>query len=302
MRRVRRAIIDESPALTISFVDMTNVLVLCAMWGAPVPVIVSERIDPRYYDPGRVWRVLRRLVYPRAAAVVVQTHAVASWARRIAPRVDVRVIPNPVAVERRGPTPGPRARRIVSVGRLVHQKGFDILIDAFALIASRYHGWELMIVGEGPLSDELRRRAMAAGIADRLTLAGVRTDVHDIVAESEIFVLASRFEGFPNMLLEAMALGCAVVATACPSGPEDIVDSEVNGILVPVEDPNALASALSRLIDSPGARARLQQNAVDVLNRYSPGHVLDTWEEVINNHVQPRAQAPAVFLGGAGHG
>ncbi|MEO7457298.1 MAG: glycosyltransferase family 4 protein [Gemmatimonadaceae bacterium] len=297
LRVLRRAIASESPVMSISFVDKTNVLTLLAMAGTGFPVIVSERIDPRHYHPGLAWQTLRRLVYPTAAALVVQTQAVVPWAHTVARRAEVAVIPNPVPDAEQAPHPRTRRQRIVGVGRLVPQKGFDVLIAAFATIAARHADWDLMIIGGGPLHDELLNRAVAAGVADRVTFTGVRPDVHALVAESEIFVLSSRFEGFPNTLVEAMALGCAVVACACPSGPEEIISHGEDGLLVGVDDAADLARALDRLITSPEERARLRRNALAVRQRFSPTRVLDSWEALIDNHAQPVADAAGRHTG-----
>lgn len=281
---LRRAICQERPAMTITFVDQTNVLTLLATVGLPFPMIVSERIDPRAHDPGLMWRVLRRLTYRRASSIVMQTPGVVPWARSIAGRADVTVIPNPVTVAEASATPCARKPRIVGVGRLVAHKGFDILIDAFARIAAQHPDWELMILGDGPLLGELRGRVANADLGGRVTFAGNRTDVHQLVSESEIFVLSSRYEGFPNVLVEAMSLGCAVIASACPSGPTDIVSDGVDGILVPVEDVTALARELDRLITSPAERAALQRNAPSVRERYAADLVIDQWEQLIHTH------------------
>lgn len=281
---LRRAICQECPTMSITFVDQTNVLTLLATVGLPFPMIVSERIDPRAHDPGLMWRVLRRLTYRRASSIVMQTPGVVPWARSIAGNADVAVIPNPVAVSDTGATPLARKQRIVGVGRLVAHKGFDVLIDAFARIALHHPDWELMIVGDGPLLGDLRTRVANAGLAGRVTFTGNRTDVHHLVSESEIFVLSSRYEGFPNVLVEAMSLGCAVIASACPSGPTDIVSDGVDGILVAVEDVAALASQLHRLITSPNERAALQRNAPAVRARYAPDLVINQWEQLIHTH------------------
>ena len=288
LRVLRRAIAAEQPEACISFVDKTNVLTLVALLGTGSQVIVSERIDPRHYDPGMAWQVLRRIVYPLAAALVVQTRAIVPWARRIMRRGTVAVIPNPVPVPEQAPVVAARRKRIIGVGRLVPQKGFDLLIAAFARIAATHAEWDLAIVGGGPLQDDLRNQAVAAGIGDRVTFTGVRSDVHALVSEAEIFVLSSRFEGFPNTLVEAMALGCAVAAFACPSGPEEIIRDGEDGVLVEAENVDALVRALDRLISSPEERARLRRNAASVRERFAPSHVFDEWEALIHSHIRPR--------------
>ncbi len=276
-----RSVIRESrPDAVISFTDRTCVVTLIASLGLKTPVIASERTDPEMYSPGRIWELLRRMIYPSAAAIVVQTEKVCGWSKRLFPRARTRVIPNPVPsdVVR---VAGPSRATILAVGRLGPEKGFDSLLVAFSKIASRHPSWTLRILGEGPERPRLEQLASELGLRDRVEMPGRRHDVMQQLSEAGVFVLASRFEGFPNALVEAMASGLAVVSTDCASGPSELIEQGRNGILVPVDDADALASALERLLLDPDLRSRLGQSALHLRDRLSMGAVLQMWNDLL---------------------
>lgn len=139
---------------------------------------------------------------------------------------------------------------IMGVGRLTDQKGFDVLLDAFARLRESREA-RLVILGEGPARGELEARADALGIADEVDLVGSVPDVLPWVARASLYVLSSRYEGLPNVLIEALAAGAPVVATDCPSGPREILEDGKLGPLVPMDDTEALAAAMERTLDHP---------------------------------------------------
>jgi GalNAc-alpha-(1->4)-GalNAc-alpha-(1->3)-diNAcBac-PP-undecaprenol alpha-1,4-N-acetyl-D-galactosaminyltransferase len=276
-----RTIIQQSrPDAVISFTDRTNVLVLLAAQGLGVPVIVSERIDPSMYDPGFVWTAGRRMIYPRAAAIVVQTRGIQKWAIANFPRTRSMVIPNPapesVPIGTRS-----SSRQIIAVGRLTQQKGFDLLIDAFSRISSKWPDWCLKILGEGDARAELEAQVARLGLAGRVDLPGQQADAISQISETAVFVLSSRYEGFPNVLVEAMATGRAVVATNCPTGPSDLVESGVNGLLVSPEDPAELATAIDCLISQPELRQQYGDAARRTVERLSLPNILKQWNDLL---------------------
>ncbi len=281
VRTLRRALRTERPDVIVSFTDRTNVLVLMAARGLGIPVVVSERIDPRRHAIGRAWHLLRRLLYPSAAALVVQTEAVRAWAEAVLPAHRVAVIPNPLRRASVALSPaGTRPSQITGMGRLVAQKGFDVAIDAFGFIATAFPDWQLRIFGEGPDRALLQARIDAGGLGGRITLSGRTSTVDAELAASSVFLLPSRYEGFPNALLEAMAHGCACVATTCDSGPADLITDGVSGRLVPVDDAAALAAALTSLLRDASARSRMGAEAIATTERFAPATVLQAWDRV----------------------
>ena len=282
VRALRRAIKTARPDAVISFVANTNALAMMAATGLRVPVIVTERQFVGAEPSRRIWKVLRRLLYRRAAAVVAQT-------RRCADELEVRlgravkVIPNPVAPGSGGPAPSTdgRTRTLLAVGRLVPAKGFDLLIDAFVRVADRHPDWKLEILGEGPLRDTLTRTIAAHGLATRIAMPGFSKEVRDAMRRADLFVLSSRFEGLPNALLEAMSEGVACVSFDCTAGPRELIQHGENGWLVPPEDVDGLAAAFDTLMRDDALRARLGTRARDVCNLYSVSEILGQWNTLL---------------------
>lgn len=280
-RMLRAAVRTARPDVIVSFTDRTNVLSLLAARGLGIPIIVSERIDPRHHDIGRAWTILRRLIYPSASALVVQTEAVRLWADDVVTSARVAVIPNPLRPVSITPIPaGERECEIVALGRLVSQKGFDVLIRAFAMLADDYPAWRLTIVGEGPERPVLQTLVDTFGLADRIDLPGRMSDPSPRVAAAAIFALSSRYEGFPNALLEAMSHGCACVATRCDSGPAELIIDGQSGRLVPVADVLAMAESLADLMDDGALRSRLGRQAECAVERFAMSTVLSAWDRV----------------------
>lgn len=278
VRLLRRIILRLNPHAVLSFMDTTNVLTLLAARGQPV--LVSERVNPELHDTGCFWRILRTLTYPMASALVVQTHLASQrLPRRLAGKA--RVIPNPVAKPRALARPTAVSGGVlVAMGRLEAQKGFDILLRAFAALPDRT-GWRLVIHGEGSMRHSLEALRDALNLGDCVRLPGRTNDPSAALAEGDLFVLSSRFEGFPNALAEAMACGLPVVAFDCPYGPGELVRNERDGLLVPPGDVQALTHALHKLMTSPHLRIQMSQHARDVTERFSEQTVLDMWEKTI---------------------
>jgi glycosyltransferase involved in cell wall biosynthesis len=193
------------------------------------------------------------------------------------------VIPNPVPPLANGTGPSNLPRpRILAAGRLTHQKGFDLLIEAFSQLAGRYPDWHLVIAGEGEERPSLEAQRQALGLTERIHLPGFVADMGGLLASSELFVLPSRFEGFPNALCEAMAAGLAVIAADCPSGPADIICSGEDGLLVEPESPAALAQALERMMSDPQVRHAMGDKAQAISSRFHIARVLDRWFTLIS--------------------
>lgn len=282
LRRIRRAITACHAEVVISFVDQNNILVLLALLGQEIPIIVSERIDPRHYQLGEPWNRLRRLFYPRASAVVVQTEKVRNeWAHEFLPTDRVRVIPNPLR-----PLPQSRQadcclRSILAMGRLDPQKGFDLLLSAFARSQLARRGWRLTILGEGPEREFLQQLTSELGLNGSVDLPGVVRDPESYMTRGAIFVLSSRYEGFPNALIEAMGMGMAVVSYDCESGPSELIRHGINGLLVPQRNVEALSRMLADLAAEPEWRNRLGTAAMEVRHHYTVDAVLRQWDGLI---------------------
>jgi len=299
--RLRRAIRQSSPDVVLSFCDAMNVLTLLATWGMRLPVVVSERSDPAAQMLPRFKGWLRPRLYRRAAAVIVLTRAaagtVAPWCRQ-PPRVIPSAVDPPPAIESAsraapesapesafGSVTEPRRFRLLAVGRLAPEKGFDRLIDAFSLIAARQPAWDLEIHGEGGQRELLETRIAERGLTDRIRLVGWTQPILPALQAADLFVLSSLYEGFPSALLEAMAAGLACVATDCPSGPREIIRAGVDGVLVPPDGPAELAAGLERLMSDAAERRRLGDAARGVVERFSWDAMTDAYVETLRQAV-----------------
>lgn len=278
---LRKAIRDSRPDVVISFLSVTNMRVLMATFGLGVPVIVSERGDPKRRSIPLIWRSLRSILYPLAQSLVAQTdYARDCFGGRIRKRSVV--IPNPVVLPE---TPVARtAKTVIGVGHLAPVKGFDVLIKAFGRIAKTHPDWRLTIWGLGDEHDRFKAMAEELGFADRFDLPGLSDRPGAWAEEAAIFVLASRHEGFPNTLLEAMAAGLPVIATDCPvGGPRAMIDHGENGLLVPREDEAMLADALNDLIADAAKRDRLGMAARERAKDFALDKIMARWTDLVHD-------------------
>ena len=168
--------------------------------------------------------------------------------RMLGDRVVVRAMPNG-SPPYDGPQSSQTSTTVVAAGRLARTKGFDVLVDAWARVAAVHPDWHLDIWGEGGSRAELEAQVARLGLTEQVRLRGFGTELHAEMSRASIFVLSSRAEGYPRVILEAMACGLPVVSTDCPSGPREMIDSGVDGVLVPVEDPDALGAAINAMIE-----------------------------------------------------
>lgn len=292
---VRRLVREERPDVVVSFLTNVNVTVLLATAGLRVPVVVCERTDPIYGD--NLEPILERLrgwTYPWAHRVVVQTRQSVAHLRQVAPRVErLSVIPNPLPPDlpaARGHEPDGGGRYVLmAMGRFHPVKQFDWLIGIFAGLAPRYPDWDLEIWGDGEQRAALLAQIEQLGLAGRVRLPGRTEQPWEVMQHAHAFVLSSRVEGFPNALLEAMALGLPCVALDCPSGPSELSDEGRAALLAPLGNAQALSDALAQVMgerpawrESQGASA-----AASVRGRYRLDEVLRRWDEVLCRRNEP---------------
>ncbi|MDD3312786.1 glycosyltransferase family 4 protein [Pseudodesulfovibrio sp.] len=286
---LRREIKRTRPDVVIGFDGPLNIRTLMAGVGLPAPMIVMEETHPGRLSFGDFWANWRRRIYPRAAMLINLTRDAHQWSLEHLGARRRAVIPNPVLPVAAKARPGQGGTTVVAAGRLVDQKRFDLLVDAYARIADRFPDWRLVVHGEGPNRADLERRIAAAGLADRILLPGWTDDLAADMAAGEFFVLSSEYEGFGNVVAEALAVGLPVVSFDCPSGPGEIVRHEVDGLLVPPLDVAGLAGAMARLMGDADLRRAMAARAPEVLERFSMERTLALWDACFREVAPGRA-------------
>lgn len=296
VRVLRRVVEDLAPDVIVSFTSMMNVTALVACLRTGIPVIVCDRNDPSHQRIGWTRNLARGLTYALARLVVVQTRRIGDYFPPSL-RPTLRIVGNPVPVARcvaRPDIPGAdRRMRVIAVGRLIHQKGFDRLIDAFALVAGARPDWDLTIVGEGWQRPALENQVRQRSLEGRVSLPGVGTDIFRELAASHLLVIPSRYEGFPNALAEGLAAGLPAVGFSGVSGVEELIVHGETGLLVdPREGVAGLARALSLLMADAPRRTRFGDAARRHVSRWAPDRIFGQWDDLLAEAVGARAGRP----------
>ena len=273
---LRQKIKQISPDRILSFIDVMNVTVLLATLGLRIPVIVSERIDPNFHLISGFYNFLREKIYFRAKNIVVQTISAAKYF----PLNKISVIPNLVAKPRSQKNEWIHGNNMINVGRLSSQKNHDVLIQAFSKIHPDFPNLTLTIYGEGSERANLESLIKYLKLKNHVFLPGVFLDIQSKLLEADLFVFPSRYEGFPNALCEAMAVGLPVIASNC-SGNIDVVQDGVNGVLVDVGDLDGLVHALTDLLVDPEKRCQIGEKAKEITQTYSAKKIYTLWDEIV---------------------
>lgn len=282
LRSLRAALRSAGSRRVLSFLTAMNVLTLIASVGMGNRVVVSERNDPARQPIGRMWRVLRRVSYPFAAIVTANSRTAIDRMRPYVANHRLRFVRNPLPIvevlgDRRA-DPG----FVLAIGRLVRQKGFDVLLRAWAILPAELHSWKLAVVGEGELAGELEALAARLGIEGRVRWVGRVANPREYYRGAALFVLPSRYEGTPNVLLEAMAHGLPVIVTSTCEGALEFVKNDVTGLVVASEDVFALAQTMERCLRASDLRLKLGAAAAERLQQEPDRTGLDTSLEVLS--------------------
>ena len=288
LRKTLRAI---RPEVVICFMEATNILTILATRGLGMKVVVMERTSPEVHQVGWFWNTLRRMTYRFADRVGVQTERSRPWAEGLTDPASVFVLPNAInltssvgdgEVNLRTLVGLPdQAEVVVSLGRLAPEKGFDLLIQAFARLAASHPNFHLVLLGEGEDRRALEQAQERSGLIGRVHFPGHVSNPGAYLRQCDLFVMSSRYEGFPNALCEAMACGLPVISFDCPTGPGEIIRNEVDGILVPAGDLQGLTEAMGRLMSDGAARKALGARGPDVLERFSEERIMGEWNRIL---------------------
>lgn len=271
------------PDIVISFLYTTNVLSLLSKNKLDMPLIVSERNDPTKY--GTVKQMICRKLYPAADRIVCQGSVVEKYYQSCGGRCTV--IPNPVNAGAVGAFRSEKKHRIVTVGRLTPAKNHKLLIDAFDGIKEAFPDYTLEIYGEGELRDDLNGYIESLGLSDRVFLMGSRQNVMAELNDATCFVLSSDYEGFPNVLVEAMSTGIPVISTDFPSRiARELIRHGENGFLFPTNGKEELIPLLRKLLSDAELQQKFARSNLDVIHQYSEANIAKSWRELCEEVIQ----------------
>jgi GalNAc-alpha-(1->4)-GalNAc-alpha-(1->3)-diNAcBac-PP-undecaprenol alpha-1,4-N-acetyl-D-galactosaminyltransferase len=282
---VREAVRRSQPDCVISFCDKMNIVSIAACQPLRVPLIISERSDPRRQKLGWYWEAARRWLYPQCTAVVAQTKSVANYLQKIiGSQAKIKVIPSgiePPPVSTETDVHNESEQTLLYVGRLSAEKGPDRLIRTWSKIASNHPSWKLKMIGEGPLQAKLQQLCYDLNLQHRVEFTGWQTDVWTQLHRANALVLPSHYEGFPGIVIEAMYAKLAVVATDCSDSIRELIDDEQTGLIAKNAD-DSLAEPLSRLLSDSQLREQLGLAARRKAERYQWSHLGAQWLQLID--------------------
>ena len=268
-------------SVAVAFVGRTAVRAVLAAEGLRMRMVAAERNDPARQRLGPPWDLLRRLTYRRADLVLANSRAGVAALARFVPAERLVFAPNPLLPPPPGPPAAKRGPCFLAVGRLHPQKAYDVLLDAFAILAPQFPDWRLVALGDGELRSGLAARTQALGLAERVDWLGQQADPWPWLRAADAFVLPSRFEGTPNALLEAMSCGVPPIVSDATAGALEYVAEGETGLIVPVNDAGALAAAMARLAGDAALRARLGEAARRRVAALSFAEAVAAWERLL---------------------
>lgn len=280
----------EKPDVVITFLPLPSLYITLAKtidkYVKKVPVILSERGDPNKEYRNKLIALLAKKLYKEANGFVFQTKDAEDFFRKSISDNSI-IIENPVngdflnhsVVEKRRDV-------IVSCGRLEKQKNFELLINAFSDIESKFPNYTLEIYGEGSKRDELLKYIRKINLDEKIILKGRVDNLADSIYDAKLFVLSSDYEGMPNALMEAMALGLPCISTDCPiGGPKALIKNGKNGILVEVNNKEQLSSSMSKVLSDPVLFLKLSENGMIKVKKYTAKNVAEKWKKFIKDIV-----------------
>lgn len=281
--KIRQQIKEYNPDLIISFLADVNACVLLRTRFLNCKVIISERSDP-YIEPTiQFFRILRKVTYCFADGYVFQTPDAREYFKSTIRNKKSVIIPNPVKSD----LPIHKdndSHVIVTASRLELAKNIPMLISSFEIVLKQIPDCQLHIYGNGSLKSEIQHAIDEKGLKGKVHLLGFCTDVCEKIDKAEIFVLSSNYEGMSNAMLEALAMGMPVVVTDCPiGGARMMINNGENGILVPVDDAEAMAKALVGLLKDSMKREKIGKKALEIRINNSVNETIDKWKKFINN-------------------
>lgn len=279
---LRKIIKSEKPDAVISFLPEPNFRAIAAAAGLKIPVIISVRNDPNLEYKLVVYRTVQKFLYPMASGIVFQTADAQKWFPEKIQKKS-RVIMNQVDhkffdIQKN------EEKYYCALGRLVKQKNYKIMIEAFSEFSKKYRNAILKIYGVGLLRDDIADMIKHCNAEKNIFLMGGTGDVPSVLSNAKAFILSSDYEGMPNALLEAMAAGVPVISTDCPcGGPRTVIENNYNGILTSVGNSEDIKNALIKIESDKEFADMLGRNAKKTAEKFRPEIVFEQWKSYIQS-------------------
>lgn len=272
IKHLRNAFKEIKPDVILPFISYVGIVTSIANIGLPYSIVETVRIDPRYSPSSKINRFLRDLSINSAEKCIVQSKNQLDY---FSVRMQKKMVihPNPIDnnfIKAKKVFTENKVKNIVSVGRLEKQKNFPLLIKSFSEVAKKNKDITLRIYGVGSLHSELQQYISSLDMEGRVLLCGRTNNIVKVLQESDLFILSSDAEGMPNSLMEAMAIGLPCISTDCPSGPSDLIQHGINGLLVPVNDSTALIKSIETVISNVRDSIKMGENAkLTILDKHA---------------------------------
>ncbi len=284
MRWIRSHIRKKRPDVVIPFMTDVECVTLVSMIGLRIPVISSERYDPRASN--LLYKTIRWLFLRLTTHLVVQTEEIKScYSKDLQKRTSVIYNPVNENVFDKSMNTQERQNRIISIGRLAPQKNFSMLIQAFSEIKDEFSDWRLLILGEGPLRESLQTLIDSMGLKDRVLMPGRSNQVIKELCKSKLFCMSTNAEGMSNALIEAMCVGLPVISTNVCGAKELLCEPE-SGLIVPVGDTKSLESALKRLLSDEMLMQEMGKRNLAKAKMFKQERIVEQWEKLIESVVK----------------
>jgi glycosyltransferase involved in cell wall biosynthesis len=285
--QLRQIIQKNKPDVIISHMNISNVRILLSSIGLKIPVIIEDHNNPsKIAKMPQPWRLLQPFTYKWLSTVIVllTPELIKFYPSTLVPKI--RIIPNPLNI----PINIPESNEVtlhkptfIAVGSLTEQKGLDYLLDAYSKVSNIKPEWHLTILGEGHLRNALIKQAAELGISEKVHMPGRIKNPYSVLKNADIYVMSSRFEGFPVALCEAMGVGLPCISFDCPTGPADIIVNNINGILVEYLNVDLLAQSMIELASDPIKCEKLSSEALKINQTLSLSTIMSQWETIIQS-------------------
>lgn len=272
---------NEKIDVCFAFLNVYAEYALIAKLFTKTKVIACERNDPHNSPLEKVYRIARNPLYATANKIVCQTKDMVSFFPMYIQK-KCTIISNPINKNISAVYGGKRQDKIVMVGKLTAQKNYTMAVDAFSKIMDKLDTYVVEIYGEGQLRNHIQEQIENMGLENRIFLKGHSDNVFNEIEDAKLFVMSSDYEGMPNALMEAMAMGLPCIATDCPiGGSREIIRDGENGILVPVNDSDYLANEILKVLGDNDLQCRLSLEASKIRNTLDISVIAKKWEELL---------------------